>query len=120
MIAGIHVLVVEAHEPSRVELEQALRSSGALVVAAGSAQAALEFCAEIRFDVIITNLALPSDDGASLAGELRARGQHMPIVVVSDAPHERVEHLLGGTFTRWLRKPVDARQLIDVVASVVG
>jgi CheY-like chemotaxis protein len=59
------------HDDSREVLEHA----GALVTAASSARQAIEFCASLRPDVIVTDLAMPDDDGVWLAEQLRARGE---------------------------------------------
>ena len=82
-LAGIHVLIVEDHEDSRDLWERVLQYAGALVTAAGSARQALDLCATVRPDVVVTDLSMPPEDGVWLAEELRSRGDQMPRIAVS-------------------------------------
>src|SRR5262245_58739718 len=82
-LVGIHVLVVEDHDDSRDLWERVLRYAGALVTATHSARQALELCASVRPDVVVTDLSMPEDDGIWLVEQLLARGEQMPVIAVS-------------------------------------
>jgi CheY-like chemotaxis protein len=118
-LAGTHVLVVEDHDDSRDLWERVLRYAGALVTAARSARQALELSAMVRPDVVVTDLAMPDDDGVWLAEQLRARGDVMPLIAVSGYGAIFGARLHNRPFSRVLQKPVDPWLLVETVASVV-
>jgi CheY-like chemotaxis protein len=118
-LAGVHILVVEDHDDSRDLWERVLRYAGALVTAARSARQALELCATVRPDVVVTDLAMPEDDGVWLAEELRARGEQMPLIAVSGYSAVFGARLRAAPFKLVLQKPIDPWRLVEAVASVV-
>ena len=118
-LAGIHVLVVEDHDDSRDVWERVLRYAGALVTAARTARQALELCASVHPDVVVTDLAMPDEDGVWLAEELRARGARMPIVAASGYSQVFGARLRAAPFAHVLQKPIDPWRLVESVASVV-
>jgi len=118
-LAGIHVLVVEDHDDSRDLWERVLRYAGALVTAARSARQALELSATARPDVVVTDLAMPEEDGIWLAEQLRARNERVPIIAVSGNSAAFGARLQAAPFARVLQKPIDPWRLVETVASVV-
>jgi CheY-like chemotaxis protein len=118
-LAGIHVLVVEDHDDSRDLWERVLRYAGALVTAARSARQALDLCATVRPDVVVTDLSMPDQDGIWLAEQIRDRGEQMPLIAVSGYSEIFGARLQAAPFARVLQKPIDPWQLVETIASVV-
>ena len=118
-LAGIHVLVVEDHDDSREIWESVLRYWGALVMGANSARQAFQSYTTLRPDIVVTDLAMPGEDGIWLAEQLRARGERMPIIAVTGYAPIFAERLPGATFTRVMQKPVDPWHLVEAVAALV-
>ena len=118
-LAGIHVLVVEDHDDSREIWESVLRYSGALVMGANTARQGFQFYTMLRPDIVVTDLAMPGEDGIWLAEQLRARGERMPIIAVTGYAPIFAERLPGATFTRVMQKPVDPWHLVEAVAALV-
>ncbi len=84
------VLLVEDEPVSRRLAERALTSWGWQVVAAESAEAALDLAAQdpgmpTRLAAVVTDMELPGRSGAALLAELRARpgGAALPAIIVS-------------------------------------
>jgi len=119
-LSGIHVLVVEDHDDSRDLWERVLRYAGALVTTARSARQALDLCASVRPDVVVTDLSMPDEDGVWLAQVLRARDERMPIIAVSGYSLIFGARLGAAPFAQVLQKPIDPWRLVETVASVVG
>ena len=109
------MLVVEDHDDSREMLELSLEYAGALVTAASSARRALEISATARPDIVVTDLAMPGEDGVWLAEQIRARGARMPIIALSGYAPAFAKRLTGALFTVVLHKPVDPSHVVDVV-----
>jgi CheY-like chemotaxis protein len=118
-LAGIHVLIVEDHDDSRDLWERVLQYAGALVTAARSARQALVLCSSVRPDVVVTDLSMPDEDGVWLAEELRARGEHMPLIAVSGYAAVFGDRLQRAPFSRVLQKPLDPWRLVEAITSAV-
>jgi signal transduction histidine kinase len=124
-LAGLRVLVVD-DDPDALELFGALlRRHGSDVVLAQSASQALEAIAESRFDVIVSDVAMPDRDGHDMMRAVRAlpreSGGRVPALALSAfaAPHDRTRALQAG-FNLYAAKPVDPAELIVSVASLAG
>jgi CheY-like chemotaxis protein/nitrogen-specific signal transduction histidine kinase len=115
-LEGVRVLVVEDELDSRDCIAHTLGQHGAEVTAVGSAAeafAALEACAP---DVLISDLAMPDEDGFSLIRRVRElppeRGGRVAAAALSAyaRAEERARAMLAG-FDLHLAKPVDAAAL---------
>jgi len=124
---GVRVLVVDDELDSRTTAHRALDSAGATVVLAVSAEAGYQLATERDPDrvphVLVSDIGMPGEDGYSMMRRVRAEkaGREMPAVAVSAfaAPEDKRRALLAG-FQVHLAKPVDPRDLIAVVAGLVG
>ena len=120
-LRGLHVLFVvddlESCEPLRAALEQA----GALVSVARSAGAAVTALETIRPDVLIADVGDAHEQPARLITRVRAlaRCAKIPAIVVSgDGGRDTRERLLAAGYREHMRRPVDAQQLRQLVASL--
>lgn len=118
---GLHVLFVaddpESSEPLRAALEQA----GALVSVAPSHDGAVNALEAIRPDVLLADMGGGEEEPARLITRVRAlpRCAEMPaIVVTADGRRDARERLLEAGYQRHLRRPVDAKRLRRLIASL--
>lgn len=79
------VLVIDDSRGARQVVGGALGSAGFEVDLAGSPTEALSVLAEQDFDAIVMDYVLPTMDGATLAGRVRALGIEAPIIMLSGA-----------------------------------
>lgn len=79
------VLVIDDSRGARQVVGGALGSAGFEVDLAASPTEALSVLAEATFDAIVMDYVLPTMDGATLAGRVRALGVTAPIVMLSGA-----------------------------------
>ena len=87
------VLVVDDHEPSRDLFCTALTSAGYAVRAASDGLNAIRHLEETRFDVVLTDVAMPQMDGLELLTKIRDRWPESRVVVHSDLLTWRVARL---------------------------
>ena len=102
------ILAIDDQLYFRVFLEDLLDQEGFEVTTASSVDDALRLAETERFDVILTDLAMPGTDGADLVRRLRERAPDPAIVVltgVGDVP-TAVEAMKVGA-TEYLLKPID-------------
>ncbi len=121
---GLRVLVVEDEENSREVFSVMLRSLGAEVMASASARECLEVISEFRPDVLVSDIAMPLEDGYSLISKIRVLGSDLrqtpALALTANAGDEDVRraHLAG--FQTHLAKPVDANTLALAIARLAG
>jgi len=121
----VRVLLVD-DEPYANEAVQALLDScGAEVRVAGSAEQALQMLDVWRPDVLISDIAMPEEDGYVLIKKIRARsarqsGDIPAAALTAYAKTEDRVSILAAGFQMYLAKPADPSELIAVVASLAG
>jgi signal transduction histidine kinase/ActR/RegA family two-component response regulator len=121
----VRVLLVD-DEPNANEAVQALLDScGAEVRVAGSAAQALQMLDVWKPDVLISDIAMPEEDGYVLIKKIRARGVdqsgNIPAAALTAyaTTDDRVSILAAG-FQMYLAKPAEPSELIAVVASLAA
>ena len=121
---GLKILVVDDDQDTRDLLEWVLRRVGAEVVAVPSAKAAMEALEHERPNIIVSDIAMPEEDGLSLMRRIRAlpreRGGRIPAVALTahSMVQDRLQSLRAG-FQSHVPKPVVPEELVEVVTSIV-
>jgi CheY-like chemotaxis protein len=77
------LLIVDDDQLMRTLHTLVLQGAGYDVDTAGDGAAALERLAEEKFDLVLTDRAMPTLDGASMVLALRSAGSSIPVVMVS-------------------------------------
>jgi signal transduction histidine kinase len=113
---GIRVLFVDDEPDARELVAMVLGDAGAQVRAAASVAEALELLARERFDVMVSDIGMPGEDGYSLMRKVAAVDATLPAIALSafSSPQDR-ERALAAGFTTHLPKPLDAAALIAFV-----
>jgi signal transduction histidine kinase/ActR/RegA family two-component response regulator len=123
-LAGVKVLVVDDAEDAREALSVLLGQYGASVTAVGSADEALGVLERDRPHVLISDIAMPDQDGYTLIRRVRAldaaRGGTVPAAALTAyaTPEDRLKALQAG-YQDHLPKPVDPSVLVETVAGLV-
>ncbi len=112
MLAGVSVLLVDDEGMVRDAFERLLAFSGASVIAAGDANAAIEALTEIEFDVVIVDVVMPETSGLAVLRAVRERNLDASCIIVTGRPEveSAVEALRLGAFD-YLNK-VDAATML--------
>jgi PAS domain S-box-containing protein len=115
---GIRVLVVDDDPDSNDVVRTVLVSFGAEVRTAGSVAEALETVEGWVPDVVVSDIAMPGEDGYSLVARLRAREilGGIPAIALTaySAPGDRDQALRAG-FDAHVAKPVRTPELVHAV-----
>jgi CheY-like chemotaxis protein len=110
------VLLVEDDPSVREGVRRMLGASGYEVVEATDGSAALATLAKDAhaFEVLLSDVAMPSLDGRQLSREVRARWPTLPIVLMSGfADPDAVERDVPGV--TFLQKPLEVATLVAAV-----
>jgi PAS domain S-box-containing protein len=119
-LSGVSVLLVEDDDDTRHMLAAALQSFGASVIAVGSAGAALDALRAGAPNVVLSDIAMPGEDGYALMMKIRSgaveRAKHVPAVALTAyARSEDRERILASGFGFHLTKPVDPVAMVRVI-----
>ena len=120
--SSLTVLIVEDHADSRLLLREVLESCGAAVLEAEDVPTAQQYVSTLKLDLIVTDLALPGRDGASLLKWLREqprdKGGTLPAIAVT--AYEKRFPPTGVTgWAAYFRKPVDPDEFVKTIASIL-
>jgi len=124
-LVGLRVLVVDDEADTCELLQAILEGCGAQVKTASSAAAALEAVKEEVFDVLVSDIGMPEEDGYSLLAKVRAlgkeRGSKVPAAALTAYASEadRIRVLQSG-FQIHVPKPISPSELVAVVANLAG
>jgi len=119
-LAGVYVLVVDDDEDTLELMRAALAQRGASVTAVSSAAQGLESIRTFRPDVLISDIAMPDEDGYELIQKVIAldlEPQIPSIAITAYAKEEDKERALAAGFHHYLAKPVELGEFISTVAA---
>ncbi len=124
-LVGLRVLVVDDEGEARDLLHTILVSSGASVEVAASAPEAFERIRTAPPDVLVSDLAMPGEDGFSLLMRVRRTlpkpACHVPAVALTAfAGAETRLKVREAGFARYLAKPIDPADLTSAVYEAAG
>jgi signal transduction histidine kinase/ActR/RegA family two-component response regulator len=121
---GLRILVVDDEVDGRRLVGKALAEVGASVTVAGSVREALAALEIEPPHVLVSDLGMPDEDGLDLIRQVRNAGhtvQRLPAVALTGfANKDHADSALLGGFQIHIPKPVDADDLIAIVARVAG
>lgn len=122
-LEGVQVLLVDDDQDTRNMLAAMLAEYRAIVQTAASAAEAFEVLQWYKPAVLVSDLAMPNEDGYTLIGKVRAleaeSGQHIPAVALT--AYVRIEdraRALSAGFNMFVPKPVEPDELITVIATL--
>ncbi|MFM0144272.1 ATP-binding protein [Paraburkholderia sp. RL18-085-BIA-A] len=117
----LKVLVAEDNAVNRQLFEEQLKLLGCEPQVAEDGQQALECLSRERFDVLVTDLAMPVLDGYGLARAAQARWPEMPIVAATaSATLEERTRCEAAGIARVVTKPLQLDELSATLSEVAG
>jgi len=118
------ILVIDDQEPIRRVVRRALEQDGHEVFDASDGEIGMEILESQSFDVVITDIFMPGQDGIVTLRQIRKRFADVKVIVISGGDSSGLmdlrqdAELLGAV--KSLQKPFNAREIMDVVRSVLG
>ncbi|HEY9669916.1 MAG TPA: response regulator [Waterburya sp.] len=124
-LSGLQVLLVDDELDVRELLTTVIEGSGAQVVAVASAQEAIAVLEKMQPDVLVSDIAMPLEDGYTLIRKVRdqeaEQGRRLPaLALTAYSREEDCQQALETGFQMHMPKPVDTDQLVKVVANLAG
>jgi CheY-like chemotaxis protein len=124
-LVGVHVLVVEDNPDARNIIRRVLEHCGGIVTIADSTAAALRRLrgSTGRPHVLVSDLALPGEDGYALIRQVRTMEplRNLPAIAITAHRNEYDrEATLAAGFDEYLQKPLDLVAFCRVVAQLAA
>ena len=122
-LAGRNIVVVDDERDVRQFVAVVLEQAGASVRQAGSAHEAMELMYERTPDVLVSDIAMPGEDGLSMIQRIRssARLRELPaLALTAYARPEEQERIVRAGFQKYLQKPVEPSVIIAAVIALLG
>jgi len=120
-LSGVDVLLVEDEDATRLTLQRLLEGRNARVRAVDSVSAARDAISTRRPAVLLSDIGLPGEDGYVLIKHVRSlKGAKRvaAIALTAFARQEDRQRALESGFDEHIAKPIDADQLIAVIAQM--
>jgi PAS domain S-box-containing protein len=124
-LSGVRVLVVDDAPDERELFCEILSRAGAVVETAESTASALRAVDRMRPDVIVSDIAMPDEDGYILIRKLRAHGDPRiaatpAVAVTAHARTEDRQNAIAAGFQRYVSKPVQPKHLVRTVGALLA
>ena len=122
---GLKVLLVDDEPEARQIISTVIVRTGGEVAACQSASEAMAKLMEWRPDVILSDIAMPDEDGYSFIGKVRSlprdKGGETPAAALTAYARDidRRQALAAG-YQMHIAKPIGASQLVTMVARLAG
>jgi PAS domain S-box-containing protein len=119
-LSGMQILVVDDDADARELIRRILADREAVVRTAASADEALALLGKQRFDVMVSDIGMPGEDGYSLIRRVRSLeprygGDTPAIALTAYARSQDRNDAIQAGFERHLAKPVDPIELVAAV-----
>ncbi len=114
---GLHILVVDDNADSLFLTTCVLESYDVQVTTATSAAEALEVVKELKFDMLIFDIAMPDMDGFTLVNQIRnnvlTENKNIPAIALTAlGSEEDINMALKSGFQGYVNKPLDPNILV--------
>ena len=117
---ALRILLVDDHQDTCTALERLLVRRGHLVAATHNVRSAMEAAVRNRFDLLISDIALPDGTGTELMTWLRAISGIPGIAISGFGMNGDIEKSLEAGFAEHLVKPVKMEKLEAAIDRVIG
>ncbi|NVJ59100.1 MAG: nitrogen regulation protein NR(I) [Gammaproteobacteria bacterium] len=116
MTEQLNVLVIDDDNSIRWVLTEALEDEGFKVTTAANANEARAKLSQHEFNVVLSDIRMPGEDGLSLLKEIKQQDIELPVIIMT--AHSDLESAVNayefGAFD-YLPKPFDVDQAIELV-----
>ncbi len=115
---SLRILVVEDHGDTRRTLARLLSYFGHEISAADSKYSALEMIAAKKFDVLLSDIALPDGTGYEVMSQAREKQSIKGVALTGLDQEEDINRGRAAGFDFYLSKPVDFHELRTVLGNI--
>ncbi len=121
-LSGCKILLIDDDDDNRDLLAFVLEARQAQVTAVGTPDEVITTLSQRAFDVYISDIAMPYEDGYSLLRRVRALeyGKQIPAIALTAFAKEEDHHqAIAAGFQTYLAKPIDPDRVVSAVIAIV-
>jgi signal transduction histidine kinase len=124
-LKDVRALVVDDEPDTRELLREVLEGAGASVLAVDSAEAGVKAFSLWMPDVVLSDIAMPQQDGLAMIRRIRALPDHVgdrvpAAAITAYASREDAAQARSAGFQAHLAKPITPTEVVSTVATLVG
>ena len=123
-LSGKRVLVVDDNDDHAELLYAYLRAFRAEVRMVRNTDAALAYLSDARFDLLVSDLAMPGKDGLALIRAVRASqgpSRAIPAIGITGFPEDYAQRkVLDAGFNAFVQKPIEFDALTAALRDMLG
>ena len=112
---ALKILLVDDHHDTCAALEKLLARRGHLVAVSHDVRSAMDAAVRNKFDLLISDIALPDGTGMDLMMQLRAIANIPGIAISGFGNNDDIERSLQAGFSQHLIKPINLDKLDDAI-----
>jgi len=117
---GLKILLVDDHQDTCAALEKLLVRRGYLVAATHNVRSAMEAAVRNKFDLLISDIALPDGTGMDLMMQLRAISNVPGIAISGFGNNSDIKRSLQAGFSEHLIKPIKLEKLEAAIERAIA
>jgi signal transduction histidine kinase/DNA-binding response OmpR family regulator len=121
-LSGLNILVIDDDQDAREMIATMLRRAGANMHIAASVTEAMQIIADHDLNLVLSDIAMPEEDGFALIQKLRARpGEKGTLPAIALTAYARAEdraRALAAGFDAHLTKPISPNDLLSRAAEL--
>jgi signal transduction histidine kinase len=117
---GLKILLVDDHQDTCAALEKLLARRGHLIAVTHNVRSAMETALHNKFDLLISDIALPDGTGMDLMMQLRAIANVPGIAISGFGNNGDIERSLQAGFSEHLIKPIKLDKLEAAIERALG
>src|SRR6476660_7637474 len=117
---ALKILLVDDHQDTCAALEKLLARRGHVVAVSHDVRSAMEAAVRNKFDLLISDIALPDGTGMDLMTQLRAIANVPGIAISGFGNNGDIERSLQAGFSEHLIKPIKLDKLEDAIERALG
>ncbi len=123
-LTGVRVLIVDDEPDAREVVAEMVRRAGAQVSSVASVREAIDAFRRLQPDVLVSDIAMPEDDGYALIRAIRLLaaedgGATPAIALTAYAREEDRAAALAAGFQHHIAKPCDPHELLSTIGQLV-
>lgn len=119
-LLGKRVLVLDDEADMRDLIAVILEAAGAVVTRVPTVDVAIETLLAEAYDVALSDLAMPGEDGYAFVRRAQEQGIAVPLVAMTAYARAEDRHrVLAAGFRRHVAKPIEPAELVNVLAELM-
>nr|WHW29356.1 hypothetical protein [uncultured bacterium] len=123
-VSSVRVLIADDNRTNQMVLETILSNAGHEVTVVADGEKALAELEQVSFDIVFLDVNMPVMGGIEccrLWRQIEGTRNHIPIIgLTADSTEETEKKCLDAGMDLRITKPIEAKELIEVIASQTG